>query len=74
MDEVLFFWQLLVSALPAAIALTMVIMTIALIIRNHGGEIVRYIGRLIKWSIMMVFGEPEVAKRVKKSWRDQQNN
>lgn len=37
---------------------------------KHGDELLRVAGRLIKWSVMMLFGEPEAAQHVKKSWRD----
>lgn len=74
MAEAAFFWKLVVAALPPAIALTTVIMTIALVIRNYGGVIVRYIGRFVKWFVMMMFNEPEAAQRVKKSWRDSHAN
>ena len=74
MTEAAFFWKLVIAALPPAIALTVVIMTIALIIRNYGGAIVRYIGRFVKWFVMMLFNEPEAAQHVKKSWRDSHAN
>lgn len=37
---------------------------------KHSGELLRIVGRLIKWSVMILFGEPEAAQHVKKSWRD----
>ncbi|WP_439818400.1 hypothetical protein [Weissella paramesenteroides] len=69
MAEAAFFWKLVIEALPPAIALTTVIMTIALVIRNYGGAIVRYIGRFVKWFVMMMFNEPEAAKHTTKTWR-----
>ncbi|KAA8442674.1 hypothetical protein FKV75_00190 [Weissella paramesenteroides] len=74
MAEAAFFWKLLEAALPPAIALTTVIMTLVLVIRNYGGAIIRYIGRFVKWFVMTLFNEPEAAQHVKKSWRDSHAN
>ena len=75
--EFLMFIQLFGMAVLAAILPTIVIMFaiyLAYVYRENVKHFIRIAMRLIKWLVMMAFGEPEAAQHVTKTWRNKHAN
>lgn len=75
--EMAMFFQILGMAILAAIVPALVVIFViylAYAYRIQIWHVIKAVMRFVKWSVMMLFNEPEAARHVTKTWRDKHAN